>query len=317
MTHAFENTSSCLDTGRPKAQDSWAKLLTSSMLTRMEVESDAQDFNAKLTGASFGAGNIFLASAPRQVIRHTISAGAESLDAAIFIIQMRNGTFLVDACGEKIGVENGQCVLVNNAQPFVLSSERETIGLVVRFPTDWLCQWVTGAEYLPSQLITNDGWGAALSAFVQNVNPTNIDTLTVSPGAVAEQLAVMLELATAIRLPEVRTSTKQRQRLEAVRQAIRDMSHEPEVTPLEVANQLGMSKRYLHQILATSGSSFSQEVSDVRLSRARVLLTSHSTSLTVTEVAMRCGFSDSSHFAKRFKAKYGLTPKQTKVDVKN
>lgn len=75
----------------------------------------------------------------------------------------------------------------------------------------------------------------------------------------------------------------------------------------EVARELGVSPYYL-------AHAFSQEIGmpplqfqlQVRLDRARKLLRDSSES--VTEIAMRCGFADTSYFDRQFKRRNGVTP---------
>jgi len=297
---------------RVSPQDRWSELLTSAMHTPMEVASDQQTFDPRLTTAPFGAGAIYLANAPRQIVRHSRISASDTRDPAVFLIQMRNGLLQTEADGNKISTSNGECVLVNSTRPFTLTSTQETSGLVVRMPAAWLRQWLPDAEYITSQAIPMQGWGAALAAVTQRINPIDIDQMAVPPGMLAEQIAVLLRLATAPLVIEDRTSNRQQQRIRAVKQAIRDFSHESEVTPLLIAHHLGISRRYLHQILAAGNTTFSREMMSARLTHARNLLANSQTALTVTEVAMHCGFSDSSYFSKCFKKKFGISPKNAK-----
>ena len=51
---------------------------------------------------------------------------------------------------------------------------------------------------------------------------------------------------------------------------------------------------------------------DVRLRRARILLSQ--TSLSVLEVAVACGFASASHFAKCYRSLFGRPPRQERTE---
>lgn len=56
------------------------------------------------------------------------------------------------------------------------------------------------------------------------------------------------------------------------------------------------------------GRSFSDYITLLRLSEAEKLLIS--TEQSITDIALSCGFSSTSHFISRFKAQKGITPGQ-------
>jgi AraC-like DNA-binding protein len=64
------------------------------------------------------------------------------------------------------------------------------------------------------------------------------------------------------------------------------------------------------ELRATLGTTFSKELMSIRLERARRHLADPQFShLSISEVGWRCGFTDSSHFARRFHQCYGLSPR--------
>ncbi len=79
----------------------------------------------------------------------------------------------------------------------------------------------------------------------------------------------------------------------------------------EVAEVLGSSPRSLQRALANEGLRYSELVDQVRNEEAaRLLLQSE---LTLTEIGYLCGFSDSAHFSRSFKRRYGQTPTAYRV----
>jgi AraC-like DNA-binding protein len=89
---------------------------------------------------------------------------------------------------------------------------------------------------------------------------------------------------------------------------IREKMFEPLLSRNRVADELGVSVRTLARAFAMHGTSFDRSLWDNRLEAAYEALLSRRAGTNITEIALRHGFSDSSHFARRFKARFGVKP---------
>ncbi len=74
----------------------------------------------------------------------------------------------------------------------------------------------------------------------------------------------------------------------------------------DVAKKLGTSPRSLQRELSQHATTFSSVLDEIRVDEARRLLSS--TDLTITQIGYVCGFSDTSHFSRRFKSRVGTSP---------
>jgi AraC-like DNA-binding protein len=85
----------------------------------------------------------------------------------------------------------------------------------------------------------------------------------------------------------------------------------PALTPAAIAAAQHVSVRQLYKAFARAGLSVEQTIVGLRLEAARrELARPANASLTVDAIARRCGFSNLSHFSRRFRQRYGVTPKQ-------
>ena len=75
-----------------------------------------------------------------------------------------------------------------------------------------------------------------------------------------------------------------------------------------VAARLGITERYLQQLMEQRGETFSHHVLRVRLERAAAMLTTKK-HMPVAEVAFRCGFNDLSYFNRTFRRRFGDSPR--------
>jgi AraC-like DNA-binding protein len=80
-----------------------------------------------------------------------------------------------------------------------------------------------------------------------------------------------------------------------------------EITPASIAEAHGVSVRTVYRVFGSSGDTVAAHVRQRRLLRARTELATGSQPITV--IAQHWGFSDSSHFARAFRAQFGTSPR--------
>jgi len=84
-----------------------------------------------------------------------------------------------------------------------------------------------------------------------------------------------------------------------------------------VAHAQGVSPRYLQRLLESSGSSFTNQVNELRLQRAFAILTEAATKpKLVSDIALDVGFSDISYFNRLFHARFGDSPTGVRARVR-
>jgi len=85
---------------------------------------------------------------------------------------------------------------------------------------------------------------------------------------------------------------------------------EPDLSPDRIAAAHQISVRHLYAIWPRTGRSLSEAIIEQRLELASQRLTEPGAhSLAIAAIAYACGFTDASHFGRRFKDKTGLTPR--------
>ncbi len=86
---------------------------------------------------------------------------------------------------------------------------------------------------------------------------------------------------------------------------------EADLDPARIAAEHNISLRYLHMQFARQGLHVHEWIIRERLEGARRVLASNSAQTpTIAAVARRWGFADPGHFARRFRAAYGISPSE-------
>ena len=112
----------------------------------------------------------------------------------------------------------------------------------------------------------------------------------------------------------VRERGVQAARQAAALAAIHARACEPGLDAEFIAGQVGLSVRYLHRLLESTGRTFAEHLLDRRLEVAVAMLRdSGSAHLKISEIASRAGFSDISHFNRSFRRRFGDTPHGVRV----
>jgi transcriptional regulator GlxA family with amidase domain len=83
-----------------------------------------------------------------------------------------------------------------------------------------------------------------------------------------------------------------------------------------LAGKLGLSVRYVQDLVKDSGRSITERILELRLQKAHAMLTNDlSCKLKISDVAASCGFNELSHFHRCFRRRFGATPAQLRADA--
>ncbi|UGA44597.1 AraC family transcriptional regulator [Bradyrhizobium quebecense] len=89
---------------------------------------------------------------------------------------------------------------------------------------------------------------------------------------------------------------------------------EPGLSVQTAARCQGISPRYLQRLMASSGTSFTERLNELRLQRAFELLTgSPAGRQRISDIALEVGFSDVSHFNRLFRIRFGDSPRGVRL----
>ena len=88
---------------------------------------------------------------------------------------------------------------------------------------------------------------------------------------------------------------------------------DPAFSPQSLARKVGVTTRYIQDLLHETGASFTDRVVELRLQRARTMLADPGHDrLKVGEIAAACGFNEIPHFNRCFRRRFGATPTQVR-----
>lgn len=88
---------------------------------------------------------------------------------------------------------------------------------------------------------------------------------------------------------------------------------QPDLSPAHVAAHAGITPRHVHRLFERTGTTFGEQLFQRRLRHAhRMLSDAAHRHRSITDIAFDCGFSNVSHFGRRYHAMYKQTPSETR-----
>ena len=99
--------------------------------------------------------------------------------------------------------------------------------------------------------------------------------------------------------------------LQRLCQTIETLLPDPDLSLRRVADEEGVSPRYVQKLFASADETFSHYLRSRRLERCRTDLASpQHARLSISEICFRWGFNGSAHFSRAFRDQYGQSPRE-------
>ncbi|MFI6374723.1 helix-turn-helix domain-containing protein [Streptomyces sp. NPDC050546] len=198
----------------------------------------------------------------------------------------------------------GQFIVRHNGPPTRFEVEPRTTAKVLILPASQLRPLI-GDRAIVGQ--ADSAEMRLLTAYTKIVESTLNDLTDAGVQAARNSL---IELVKAVLVQAF--DDREPQLTLALAQAARDIVDrrltDPDLSPTALARELKVSVRTLHRAFAEAEESVATYIRRRRLERASLELTAPVGRPTISELAARWQFTDSSHFTRVFKKEYGQTP---------
>jgi AraC-like DNA-binding protein len=103
-------------------------------------------------------------------------------------------------------------------------------------------------------------------------------------------------------------------RLHAIKADIKAHLEQPDLSVSTVAARQGLSPRYIQKLFEAEGATYSAFLLEERLVLAhKRLCNPECATKAISQIAYDCGFIDLSHFNRRFRKRYGMTPSDVRA----
>jgi AraC-like DNA-binding protein len=261
----------------------------------------------------FGAANLFTADmSGNRLVRTTRHVAKESPPIIALAVQSRGSAWLTQGTDSR-RVGSGELMLTDLTAPYEFGWTGDGASRAFQIRYEHLGLRVDTVRRAAPRLHTSPMYGLVRNHL--NDLTAAADRLSADPGGYTLGAATT-ELIRAL-LVSAAPDDRDRPTVMAQSLATRIMAYlrqhltEPDLTPARIAQAHHISIRALYATLTGHGISLEQWLITQRLSRARADLASpFGRRQQIAVVARSWGFTSATHFGRRFKAAYGMTPRE-------
>jgi len=298
------------------------QVFTTKALTRLErsrqwssftgadhVEID-DDREASLRGNDLGRVRLCHVSMGRHHISQDNIAHGLSENPALKFYFQEEGIASVRQGGRTIEVGVGQWCALRKDLPHVIDAPGHSRQLTITLP----------CEAIPTPRPGFDWWGrprSYLMGAAQILHASATAAVLAGGGLssrecelIGVQIAQLLEMTLRAGDPGPMPDIREKRRLAALDYIERHLS-DPDLNVATIARALGCSNRTVHKLFEGEAYTVARAIWDRRLDRCKSeLIDPACAHRSITEIAHFWGFSDSQHFSRAFKNRFGRTPRE-------
>lgn len=287
--------------------------VSSKLVVKADCQPDRADpFFAELAGDSLSTIGLMRVHMSTVGITHDKSHVANGIDDDVLICQPLAGSYYVEQDNREVICNAGEFSLLETRLPYAVRIAKNTQILIAKVRrADLECRigrvsnfaaregdWSRGVTKLTSSLL------AQLPKVIDELDKEEKDMI----GA---QLLDLLGASLVDSGKNAKLSSSKAQLLLKLRTAMSERLSQPHVTVQEIAVSAGVSVRYANSLLVEQNKSLSSLFMEMKLDRCkRALEDAGQAHRTISEIAYAWGFSDTTHFTRRFKKLYGILPSE-------
>jgi AraC family transcriptional regulator, positive regulator of tynA and feaB len=273
-------------------------------VTLSRHEGDA--FVGSVGASRLGPLGVAAIASEAQAVDRTAANVRRSPGAVFFLNMPLRGCSTVAQDGRTAELGPGDFAIVDGARPFSLEFDAAFEQLSLILPHELLMPLLGDPGSVTGRAVRGDsGLGAVAAGSLRPLFPgVEIDGATARP--LAERLAALIALS--LGAGAVATSSRAVLTQAALDEVERSLG-DADLTPAIVAERVGISTRYLHQLFSARGPSFGRWLLGRRLERCRADLADPGRAhWTIGEIGWHNGFTDPSYLARAFRRAYGVSP---------
>lgn len=300
---------------RPAEQFAFYREAICKAFMDLSPESASQSaFSAKVESIRIGQAAINRVVFPEHTVQRSTADIAASTSRCYYLNLKLAGRCRIQQNGRDVDLAPGQVGLFDSGRRFSLLFGGSRRLAVASF-------WVPYQE-LHDRLPAGSEVGAMRPSddplvghlIVETARSLNATVLTTSEDDSSRLFGVLLDLV-ALSLSRSKpanaaeSATFADATMLALRRAVDDRIRKPNLSVAEIANAVGISERYVHKLFERTGRTLACHVMECRLEgAARDLRDAAKAATNIGSIAFDWGFSDLSHFTRRFRQRFGCTP---------
>ncbi|MDB5395553.1 MAG: AraC family transcriptional regulator [Rhodospirillales bacterium] len=301
--------------------DCWHSVACKDLVPHDSKPENRETFQAELRSSTLARiGLILFKNSPMKVshtARHIALAGNDNL----FICRQFGGETRLEQYNRQVVLETGDFLLLDPRIPYAGTFSEGSQLLVLKVPRALM-------EARIGQTREVAAYGIKPLSAETNLISTHIALLSTKeePLSTATEWVVERQVLDLVAIALNKLANGGRPRLSSarslvrmtIRAAVEELLTDPLVNAEKVAAAAGISVRYANSVLAEEDTSIARLIQSKRLEHCRAALEDPlQAHRKVSDVAYGWGFSDMTHFGRKFREAYGLLPSEYRHHINN
>ncbi|AXF26125.1 AraC family transcriptional regulator [Burkholderia pyrrocinia] len=250
--------------------------------------------------------------ASEQAVTRCYRQARSEYEDKYFAVLMLEGSQSVEQDGNIVTLYPGDFAIYDATRPHRLQFGQSWREIVVSIPRPTLNQLVVGMERRTACPIqTGQGVGSVMRGFLEQMssqirNVSEDEMLQLSDTAIS----LIAMTVGSLQRNDLAQSRMKALTLIRVKRYLLERLRDPELNPLMIEHAMGISSRYINKLFEAENTSLMRYVWNLRLERcADDLANPRCTVLRVSDIALRWGFNDMSHFSRVFRERFAMSPR--------
>jgi len=240
------------------------------------------------------------------------TANPDSLSCIVITQLAGNRRYMQN--GSSVLLNPGDTTLIDSGRPWSSSCGTNCSRLYLRVPR-WMMENRLRLRQIPitHRICGTTGAGAILSRLSQSLYE-EAERFREEEGTAA--LDAYFQILSACVGPAQYAEQGSPQLRSRIQRFIDDHLSDPGLRPAEIAVAADISIRHLHRLFSNSGNTLGDRIRERRLEQCRNDLRNPGLNRkTITEIAFSWGFSDSAHFSRSFRKRFGICPRAFRAQI--
>ena len=298
--------------------DNWNQIISDTFCP-MSCQSGADTFNGYVNLGRLDAIRLAtIGGCEMEVVRNRQHI-AQVCDNYYLVKFQLDGGSRINHQGREAILNPGDFVLCSSSDPYSLSFDGDFRQAVLSIRQQQLDELVPNTvDTLGLAMNGEDPVNGMLSQFVYSLT-RRYDRL--QPPTLRRMEANVLDLLVTSLQAKAKPTLAQSESVQTghllrIKRFIAMHLQDHRLSPDFIAEAEGIGTRYLHKLFKVEGLSVSRYIQQKRLELcARVLADPLQMKLSTLDIALNAGLNDVSHFHRCFKAAYGITPRQYRLQA--
>ncbi len=292
----------------------WHEIYSSTFVELDVGRLPDQPFEAHLRFTQYGAVNYSrFEGGVTRLLRTPTNIATDPRQDFCFVL-MRNAPLALDHCGKEHLHGAGTMTMTYQTECMTAELPEGSSFDMLHVPRELLLSRVGNAEDLAGTVIRDTSASRLLKRYAGLLFDSDVDNDAVLRERIGAHLLDLVVLTLGANGETADIARARGVRAARLHEIVTDISRhfsDPAISPDAVARRLGISARYIHDLLHETGITLSERVLELRLQKARALLSdARNDRLKVSDIALACGFNEVSYFNRRFRARFGASPTQ-------